>query len=85
MTVDTFSYIENEGLILIPVIYIIGMILKGFNKISNKYIPIILLFFGMGFSMFLLGINVQSAIQGVLVTGVTVYGNQVIKQLGKDE
>ena len=85
MNVDTFSYIASEGLILIPVLYILGMIIKGFNNIANKYIPVILLFCGVGLSMLLLGINFKSLIQGVLLTGVTVYGNQVLKQLGKDE
>ena len=80
MTDDALKYIANEGLILIPVLYIIGMILKGFKKIPDKYIPVILLLFGEVFALLLLGLNVQSVIQGILLTGVTVYGNQVMKQ-----
>jgi len=36
-------------------------------------------------SIGLAGISVDSVIQGILVTGVTVYGNQLIKQVKKDE
>ena len=31
------------------------------------------------------GPSVDSAIQGILVTGVAVYGDQLVKQLGKKE
>ena len=31
-----------------------------------------------------LGLSADSVIQGVLVTGAAVYGNQVVKQLKKD-
>lgn len=83
MTYNFLSYIQEEGLILIPVLYIIGMMLKGFKKIPNRYIPVILLVFGEIFTVLLLGMNIESVIQGVLLTGVTVYGNQVVKQLNK--
>lgn len=78
------EYITQNALILIPVLYIIGMIIKGTEKISDKYIPIILLFFGVCGTMGIMGINVNAVIQGVLVTGATVYANQLIKQKGKD-
>ncbi|WP_399547566.1 phage holin family protein [uncultured Clostridium sp.] len=35
--------------------------------------------------MFLLGFNINGAIQGILVTGVTVYTNQLFKQYNKKE
>ena len=41
MNTDILNYIVGEGLILIPAIYIIGMIIRKTDKIPNKYIPII--------------------------------------------
>ena len=38
---DLLKYITEKMLILIPVLYIIGMIIKGTEKIKNKYIPVI--------------------------------------------
>lgn len=79
----TLSYITEKALILIPVLIIIGQIVKGIEKISNKYIPLILLPIGVIGTMALGGWTADSAIQGVLVTGAAVYGNQLYKQLQK--
>ena len=32
-----------------------------------------------------MGFNAQAVIQGILITGTAVYGNQVVKQLKKEE
>ena len=82
---DVSQYITQNALILIPVLYIIGMIIKNTDKISDKYIPLILLVFGSAGSMGIIGVNANAVIQGVLVTGATVYTNQLIKQTGKDK
>ena len=82
---DFMNYIAENALVLIPVIYIIGMFLKGLKGVSDKYIPFVLMFVSIAFSIAMLGLNVDSIIQGILVTGVTVLGNQLIKQSKKDE
>ena len=82
---DVSQYITQNALILIPVLYIIGMIIKNTDKISDKYIPLILLVFGIAGSMGIIGVNANAVIQGVLVTGATVYTNQLIKQTANDK
>lgn len=79
------DYIVDNALILIPVLYVLGMILKGLEVIKDKYIPIILLPIGVILAMLIVGFNVNGFIQGVLVTGVSVYSNQLVKQLTKKE
>lgn len=79
------EYISENALLLIPVLNIIGMIIKNTEKISDKYIPIILLLFGILGAVAIMGISPESVIQGVLITGTAVYGNQVLKQLKKAE
>ena len=79
------NYIVDNCLILIPVLYIIGMILKNLERIEDKYIPLILLPIGVALAIAVKGIDVDSVIQGILVTGVTVYGNQIFKQINKEE
>jgi hypothetical protein len=59
--------------------------LKGAEKIPNKYIPLILLPVGIAGSIGLMGAGVSSVIQGILITGACVYGNQINKQLAKAE
>lgn len=80
---DFMDYILDSSLIFIPVIYIIGTILKGLEYVQDKYIPIILLPIGIALSVFSMGLSVRSIIQGVLVVGAAVYANQVNKQLNK--
>lgn len=82
---EILSYIVTEALVLIPVLIIIGQILKNIQAIPDKWIPVILLPLGIVGAMALGGWTVDSAIQGILVTGAAVYGNQLVKQLKKDE
>ena len=82
---DVMNYIIENALILIPVLYILGSFLKGLENIKDKYIPLVLLAIGIGFSVAIIGFSVDAIIQGILVTGVTVLGNQLIKQSKKDE
>lgn len=82
---DFQNYILDQALILIPVVYILGLFLKKSRVIKNKYIPLILLFFGIALSLLLVGLNVQGIIQGILVSGTAVFANQIIKQSLKEE
>ena len=79
------EYIIDNCLILIPVLYVIGAILKGIDIIKNKYIPLIILPIGIVLAIAIQGLNVNAVIQGILVVGVTVYGNQLFKQISKSE
>ena len=82
---EVLTYVTENALILIPVLIIIGQIIKGIEKIPDKWIPLILLPLGIVGAMALGGWTVDSAVQGILVTGTAVYGNQIVKQLKKDE
>lgn len=78
---EALTYILEKGLILIPVLNILGTLIKGMEKIPDKYIPLILLVFGVLGAFGLMGLSVDAAVQGVLITGAAVYGNQIVKQL----
>ncbi len=79
------EFITENALLLIPVLNIIGAIIKNTEKIPDKYIPLILLFFGILGTIAILGLSPESVVQGILVTGTAVYGNQVVKQIKKTE
>jgi K+ transporter len=82
---EFINYVTENALVIIPVLYIIGNILKGTSKVSDKFIPVILLPIGIIFSIGVMkSISVDAVIQGVLVTGVTVYSNQIFKQISKE-
>ena len=79
------EFVTENALLLIPVLNIIGAIIKNTEKIPDKYIPIVLLFFGILGAVAILGLSPESVVQGILVTGTAVYGNQVVKQIKKSE
>lgn len=82
---DILEYVVSEGLVMIPVLYILGEIIKTTESIENKWIPVILLLVSLVITPFLLGgFTADNIVQSVLVVGVTVFGNQVYQQLKKD-
>lgn len=82
---ELLNYVTENALIIIPALYIIGAMLKGTERVQDKFIPIILLPIGVAFCISIIGFNTQAIIQGILVTGASVYADQVIKQINKKE
>ena len=81
---DILNYVVQEGLVMIPVLFIIGEIIKGTELLSNKWIPLVILIVSGGFTPLVLGAyTADNIVQAVLVAGVTVFGNELIKQSSK--
>ena len=81
---EILEYVTENALVMIPVLIIIGSIIKHTEKIKDKWIPLILLPLGIAGAVALAGVSADSVVQGVLVTGAAVYGNQLVKQLKKE-
>lgn len=85
---DFTQFIKAELLILIPVLYGLGAILKTAKFIKDKYIPLTLTGIALVLTcLYVLGtegvnsISIFTAIvQGILVTAAAVYTNQLVKQ-----
>ncbi|MBR2833552.1 MAG: phage holin family protein [Bacilli bacterium] len=83
---DFLNYIVGNKLILIPVLYIIGYIIKSTNTIRNKFIPLILLAVGIILAVLMGGDTIiNNIVQGILVTGATVMTDQMIRQSTKND
>lgn len=83
---DILNYVVQEGLVMIPVLFIIGEIVKGTELLGNKWIPLVILIASLGFTPLLLGAyTAENLVQAVLVAGVTVFGNELIKQSSKGD
>lgn len=89
--------IRPELLIAVPVLYFIGVALKNTKKIKDEYIPLLLGILGIAISGMYIVANMEdfttksilmavfaAVTQGVLISGASVYVNQLIKQAGKD-
>lgn len=87
------NYILAELLVLIPVLYFIGHVLKRNNRVDDANIPLLLMGFGIGLAFLYLlsttplettqqwGMMIFMAIvQGVLCAASAVGFNQVVKQ-----
>lgn len=79
------NYITENALILVPPLYVLGMLIKNIDTIPDNFIPIILLVFGIAGSICIMGFNLGAVIQGILVTGSAVYTNQLFKQISQTE
>lgn len=91
---EYLEFIYPELATLIPLLYIVGMILKDAAFVHDNYIPLIL--GGVGIvvaicyvcgsaSAFNLPAIATAVTQGILCAGVAVYGNQVFKQIKKSK
>ena len=92
------SYVKPELIVVAVVLYIIGVGIKKMDVIKDKYIPCILGVLGIllcsiwvmastsiGTVPEMLMALFRSIVQGVLVAGLSVYGNQLIKQIKSSE
>lgn len=83
---DLLVYITESALVVIPILLIIGVMFKDCKRIKDKYIPILLLVVGVLLTIGLRrNIGADTIVQGVLVTAASVYFNQIVKQLRKNE
>ena len=83
---DILNYVVQEGLVMIPVLFIIGEIVKGTELLSNKWIPLAVLVISVAFTPLVLGTyTADNIVQAVLVAGVTVFGNELIKQSNRGD
>ena len=91
------DYIKPELLILVPVLYIVGVFLKGSKKVDDRNIPLYLGVVGIVLAAVFVSTTVDgtlsgwiqglfaSVTQGVLLAGMEVYSNQIIKQSSKEQ
>lgn len=78
---DVVSYIVENKLILIPVLYIMNYIIKKKGIIPEKFLPLVLLGVGIIISVLMGGDTIiNNIVQGILVTGATVLTDQIIVQ-----
>lgn len=92
------NYVKPELMVLAIVLYFVGLALKKTERISDKFIPVILGIFGImlallyviaastvtGIQDILLAVF-TAIVQGILCAGLSTYTNQIWKQMGKEE
>lgn len=92
------NYVKPELIVVAVVLYFIGMGLKQAQAVKDKYIPLIL--GGAGIVLCAIWVLATSPlgtgqdiamavftaiVQGILVAGLSIYINQIVKQANKNE
>lgn len=77
---NILQFINENFIILIPVIYVIGTFLKKTPKIVDWVIPYVLMTISILLSIGIGGVGVDSIIQAILVTGGAVLCENLYKQ-----
>lgn len=80
---DIMQYITKEALILIPVLWVIGYIIKSIPHVANWVIPIIVTILGAVGGLVVVSFDVNGLIQGILAGAASVGLNQVKRQVEK--
>lgn len=95
---NIMEFIKPELLVLIPALYFIGWMLKRSQAFADKYIPAVLGLIGIALAaLWVVGTSTLDStqaillavftaiVQGVIVAGLSVYANQLYKQLAKTD
>lgn len=77
------GFISEQMLVLIPVLWVIGAVLKYNKNLPDWAIVYILPVIAVILAFLVVGITVEAFIQGILVAGVAVFGHQLVKQVKK--
>lgn len=81
---DILEYIVQEGLVMIPALFLLGEIVKKTKTVADNWIPLIILVVSLGLTPMLLGgFTAENIVQAILVAGMPTYGYEFIKQLIK--
>lgn len=77
---DITKFILKEGLVMIPVLYILVEIIKGVDLINKKYLPLVALLISLAITPLILigGYNADNIVQAILIAGATVYTHELI-------
>ncbi|SJQ89905.1 phage holin family protein [Clostridioides difficile] len=81
---NLISFIPEQLLILVAALSIIGKGCKKYKQLDNKYIPVVLLILGIGFSIWMLELSPVAVLQGVICWGISIGINQTYKQLKEE-
>lgn len=78
---EILEYIVEGGYIVAIALWVLGSFIKSVDAINSQLIPIILLAVSLGFTPLVIGgYSPDNVVQAVLIAGLAVFGNELIKQ-----
>lgn len=80
MDMNLIQFVPEQLIILIASLWVIGYFLKNTKAIPDSYIPFILMALSILSSILIMGININSVLQGIICAAVAVLGKNIEKQ-----
>ncbi|WP_141432383.1 phage holin family protein [Bacillus sp. 03113] len=77
---NLIQYLDENYLVLVPALWVIGIALKQTPKIPDWSIIWILLFLSITTGTYIYGFSFRGILNGIVAAGVSVLGHQVVKQ-----
>lgn len=78
---DILQFILEEGLVMVPVLFVLGEIIKHTALLDNRFIPFVLLVVSILLTPWLLGgFEATNIVQAILVVGAAVLTNEAKDQ-----
>lgn len=77
------SYLDPKMLVVIVVLWVLGTLFKLSPIIADKWIIWVLTLVSLALAALMFGFTDQAFVQGIIAVGISVYGNQLIKQSSK--
>jgi len=81
---DIVDLVNGKLMVVIPVLWFISAALKGTPFIKNWLIPWIICFLGIVLCIIIAGFDIQSVLQGILCSGIALFGSFGMKGNTKD-
>ena len=75
-----YELLIEEAFIVVAALWIVGMFIKESPLEKDWLIPFLLLPLGIVGTTSLMGVTPDAILQGVVVTGIAVYGHELYKQ-----
>lgn len=72
---DIVDLVNGKLMVVIPVLWFISAALKGTPFIKKWLIPWIVCFLGIIFCITIMGFDIQSVMQGILCSGIALFGS----------
>lgn len=76
-----YEFLIEDAWIVVAALWVIGKLLKDSPITRDWLIPFILLPLGIAGTVLLIDVSAHSVMQGVIATGLSVYGYELLKNL----
>ncbi|NMD69251.1 hypothetical protein HHO41_03045 [Bacillus sp. DNRA2] len=76
---DLLNALNENYLMLVPALWVLGFALKQTPKVPNWSIIWIITILSLGLAAYSYGFSIDAIVNGLVAAGISVYGHQLVK------